>query len=168
MTKPKVNYVCSHCRGEFKARYTQPYCSLDCALWSRVDKRGPSDCWNWTGSKHVYGYGEFRYKRALYRSHRAALELSGVEIPDGLHALHSCDNPSCCNPDHLRVGTQEDNMADVSKRGRSGRRKLTDAQAREIRRLHASGESQAELSRMFSVSQPTIWHIVKGKIYKHA
>jgi hypothetical protein len=82
-------------------------------FWGRVDRRGTDDCWNWTANCHpVTGYGRTRCSRDFIYSHRMAYELTHGEIPVGMCVLHSCDNPKCCNPAHLRVGTQQDNVDD--------------------------------------------------------
>ncbi len=91
-------------------------------------------------------------------------------MPDGINVLHGCDNPPCCNPAHLRLGTQAENIADCIRRNRKaiGERtntaKLTPAQIREIR---ASGALQSELARQFNVTQPLISMIKGGKLWTH-
>lgn len=80
-------------------------------FWAKVDRSG--DCWLWMG-KRIVKYGYFNHRRA----HRVAWELTHGDIPKGLYVLHSCDNPPCVNPAHLRLGTQFDNMADMHDRGR--------------------------------------------------
>ncbi len=97
------------------------------AFWSKVDVRprrlGREVCWPWRASLDRYGYGQFKpvYGASPLRTHRVAWGIfTGQEVPYGLDILHSCDNPKCCNPAHLRPGTHDDNMADKAKRGRSG------------------------------------------------
>lgn len=96
-------------------------------FWSKVEvkpdrlKRGL--CWNWRASVDRWGYGQFKpvFGASPLRAHRVAWEIwSGQDVPDGMHILHSCDNPRCCNPEHLRIGTHQDNMNDKVSRGRSG------------------------------------------------
>lgn len=92
-------------------------------FWDRVDKSG--ECWLWFGKIEWDGYGRVKYKGKSYRAHRVAWELVNGEIEDGLLVLHRCDNPLCCNPSHLFLGTQQDNMTDKKQKGRAtGRRKL--------------------------------------------
>ncbi|HGM6611866.1 HNH endonuclease signature motif containing protein [Stenotrophomonas maltophilia] len=83
---------------------------------------GSSDsrsCWTWTGAKLPRGYGRFYYRGRAQYAHRVSLRLlRGADVPDHLVVMHSCDNPSCVNPDHLSVGTQRDNMRDASAKGR--------------------------------------------------
>lgn len=88
----------------------------------------PSGCLEFHGHRHS-GYGQFGVgsrddgTRRLVYAHRYAWELAGREVPEGMLVLHKCDNPSCCNVDHLFVGTDQDNLADMARkgRGRTGR-----------------------------------------------
>ena len=88
-------------------------------FWERVDKTG--DCWLWTGSLNATGYGTIGKGgrgNGIYLAHRVSFELHHGPIPDGLFVIHSCDNPPCVNPAHLRAGTSRDNMQDAISRGR--------------------------------------------------
>lgn len=88
-------------------------------FWSKVDKSGGADaCWLWTASRVTSGYGCFGIKRRLHGAHRIAWVLANVAIPGALHVCHRCDNPACCNPAHLFLGTREDNMRDKVAKGR--------------------------------------------------
>lgn len=81
-------------------------------LWAKVEVGGPDDCWPWTGTRQPGGYGE------IDRQHATRIIL-GLEPGDPREALHTCDNPPCCNPAHLRVGTSQDNSDDMVSKGRS-------------------------------------------------
>jgi hypothetical protein len=97
--------------------------SVKARFWDKVDKRHYRQCWEWKSRRDKDGYGHFRLsgKRSEYqrvRAHRVALVIgTGEDRPD-LLALHSCDNPACVNPAHLRWGTQSENMQDALERGR--------------------------------------------------
>lgn len=85
----------------------------------KVDKE--TGCWNFTGSKDSKGYGKVRRGGVLTGAHRYALsETLGRPIAPGRVVMHSCDNPSCINPQHLSEGTQSQNMRDCISKGRGG------------------------------------------------
>lgn len=87
------------------------------SFWARVDQSG--ECWNWTGNTNGR-YGRVEWKGRTVGTHRLAYELTiGTTIPDGQFVLHSCDNPLCCNPDHLRLGDHAENMRDRTERRRT-------------------------------------------------
>ena len=87
-------------------------------FWSKVDKRGPDECWEWIACKTGKGYGQFSIDGRPYLVHRISYELANGAIPDGLFVCHHCDNPSCCNPAHLFLGTNKDNICDCVAKGR--------------------------------------------------
>ena len=94
--------------------------SLDERLWSKVNKETSSECWEWTGSTDTCGYGQIRGEhpsKKLVRPHRYVLEQQGHNLNE-MTVLHACDNPKCCNPAHLTIGTQSDNMFDMYKKNR--------------------------------------------------
>lgn len=87
-------------------------------LWDRISNYGdPKKCWEWSGNV-VRGYGQITINYKKERTHRLAFKLAKGEIPDGMFVCHSCDNKLCCNPDHLWLGTTEDNMKDMVRKGR--------------------------------------------------
>jgi DNA-binding XRE family transcriptional regulator len=129
---------------------------------------GPDACWPFTGMTEL-GYGRVSFNGRLVRAHRLAANL-WVGDPTGMVVRHECDNRACCNPAHLRIGTQLENVRDRVERGRSadvnGERnpsaKLTVEQVREIRRL-AGSYSRSELARRYGVNRSTIYLIATGK-----
>lgn len=90
-------------------------------FWSKVDKRGEDECWEWKDFRDRGGYGKFWLNGKSVISSRVAWVIANGSIEDGLVVCHKCDNPSCCNPDHLFVGTNLDNVADRVAKGRCGR-----------------------------------------------
>lgn len=145
-------------------------------FWSKVDRRGPDDCWPWTAATNEHGYGVMRPagKRTgpSVKAHRVSAELAGMTII-GLYVLHSCDNPICVNPSHLRPGTALQNSRDMVSRLRTchGERRpqarLTAEQVIAIRQRHAAGESRPALAAEFGTSNANIGHILNGNTWRH-
>lgn len=133
----------------------------------------PDACWELVGTRNTADYGIVGKRRR--RAHRLVWEMfTGHPVPKNGILRHSCDNPPCCNPKHLTVGTHKENVADMwqRKRGftpfkdRVGAKhhnfKLTDGQIAEIRFLASSGEKGSVLARRFGVSQTHIIRLVRG------
>ena len=96
----------------------QHYVDRELSFWSKVDKKGSDECWNWNASTNR-GYGQFWIGHTFVGAHRYAYEsATNTKIPLGMSVLHHCDNPLCCNPSHLYVGDNSDNMRDKSIRNR--------------------------------------------------
>lgn len=127
-------------------------------------------CWEWQAYKLPRGYGLFSFCGQDALAHRVAYELFVGPLGENKDVMHSCDNPSCVNPDHLSLGSRKDNMQDAKKKGRMrqgethGRSVLTDAQAKEIK--EASG-FQREIAEKYGVSQTTVWEIKSGRKRQH-
>lgn len=143
-------------------------------LWHRVDQSG--DCWEWFGARN-FGYGYMSVDGRKTKTHRLSWEFANGPIPDGLCVLHTCDNPPCCNPDHLFLGTQADNMADMCNKNRgdtykkkgenhSGA-KLHDGDVRIIRTLVELGVKRSFVADFFDISGPTVCQIVNRKSWRH-
>jgi hypothetical protein len=90
-------------------------------FWEKVDQRADDVCWLWNGrARHWAGYGMFHVGNdRAEQAHRVAYALAIGPIPSGLGVLHRCDNPPCCNPSHLFLGTQADNLKDMWAKGRA-------------------------------------------------
>lgn len=149
---------------------------LPLRFWPRVNKRGPEDCWEWTGQRHPSGYGTIKVAGMMRGAHRVAWELSHGTIPAGLFVCHSCDNPPCCNPAHLFLGTSADNTRDSTAKGRHrnprllGERnpqaKLTERDAEIIRLLCGRiGLTQREVARRYGVTQSLVSQIMTQKVW---
>jgi len=132
-------------------------------------KSGPG-CWEWTGLKHPTGYGLYTRDGVTYRAHRWAYEHVNGSIPEGGVIMHTCDRPSCVNPDHLRVGTHNENRADCVAKGRqargssAGRAKLNEEQVRallmEYRTIRGNRDGKlAILAAKYGIKQGTLRNI---------
>jgi hypothetical protein len=137
-TAPR-SVACAKCSAEFtRTAPTQIHCSLKCRLLASV-KEMPSGCWEWQKST-VRGYGCMRMQAGPYEyAHRVAYRELVGPIPEYVHpvgpvVMHTCDNRLCCNPAHLRVGTQAENMADMAAKGRAANlgRVMPEEQRRKI------------------------------------
>lgn len=104
-----------------------PRRSLAERLWAKVDRRGPDECWPWlAGTTRGYGYLRAGGLGRMIYAHRAAWEVAnGCTIPAGMVACHTCDNPICCNPTHLWIGTVGDNNRDMTAKGRNWQQRKT-------------------------------------------
>lgn len=145
--------------------------SLADRFWEKVDVRGPDECWPWLASTNPNGYGQIIDvgHGPMLKAHRVCWTLCFGPIPAGMGVLHHCDNPPCCNPRDLFLGTQPDNIADMVAKGRQNggpplgirnNAKLTEAQAAEI--LSASG-LQREIAARYRITPSQVSHIKSGK-----
>ena len=145
----------------------------------KVGPRTEFGCREWTASTGSHGYGQMTVKRdgkkTVETAHRLAWELFRGPIPAGLIVRHTCDNRRCVNPNHLLIGTQQDNVDDMYRRdrARSSRgedrndARLTDAKVVEIRQRASGGESSRALGAVFKVSHTTILKIVRREKWSH-
>jgi hypothetical protein len=121
--RPPRIVTCIGCGQKFSTMATRSgfeSCSITCRIAGGIERRGPNECWPWTGLLDKDGYGEFGFAKKKYKAHRASLEIKlGRPIFPGLHAMHSCDFPACCNPDHLSEGTSKQNNDDMIAKGRA-------------------------------------------------
>lgn len=132
----------------------------------------PDGCWVWTGYVNPKGYGQIGLSgRKLGLTHRVAYSLHYGVDPGSLLVCHRCDNPPCCNPAHLFLGTAGDNTRDMIAKGRvraprgerSGMAKLTDAQVEEIRARAARGETQASIAVDFGIHPAHASRVIRRK-----
>lgn len=151
-------------------------------FWAKVSRLADNDaCWEWTAATSEKGYGRFSLGqgRSPQVASRLAWELTNGPIPDGLCVLHICDNPPCCNPAHLFLGTTADNNADMLAKGRHRSRNMQGDRnphaalswddVREIRRVYVRGSrtlGSGALARRFGVSDSHILAIISGRAWQ--
>jgi hypothetical protein len=138
---------------------------------SKIHKGSPTECWPWTAGKYKhFGYGQFnagrdsKGRQDTRYAHRVAFQIATGIDPQFAVVMHSCDNPPCCNPAHLSLGTQADNVHDAARKGRyTGPRqrsqRLTDAQIADIR---DSKETLAVVARRHGCSIPYASFVRRG------
>lgn len=149
-------------------------------FWGYVDKENSkifyngTRCWEWKGTCPA-GYGQFRVGKEKLKTHRLSYEMKFGDIPKGFLVCHHCDNSVCMNPDHLFLGTPQDNMIDMVSKGRhrdqKGEKnwncKLSEEQVFEIRKMYSpfgkNGKNARELAKEFGVSNQHISEIVNYK-----
>lgn len=124
------------------------------------------ECLEWSMARQPGGYGAVTIERRVWLTHRLSWLLHKGEDPGDLDVLHHCDNPSCCNPDHLFLGYHRDNMADKARKGRTNRAKITAQLAASIRERVAAGASQSDLAVELGIGRHTIVDIVRGRSWK--
>ncbi len=139
-----------------------PRGTLEERFWRYVEKG--DGCWNWTGAA-TEGRGYLTGRGTQLRASRVSWELHNGPIAEGLLVCHKCDNPACVRPDHLFLGTQEDNMQDMAKKGR-GRRKLTEEQVREIRASYPAQGFRA-LGKRYGVDKALVGRIIRRELWRH-
>jgi len=144
-------------------------------FWSKVDIKNDDECWEWKASLDQCGYGQFRVNGIYIGAHRVAYELTYGKIEDNLCALHTCDNPPCCNPFHLKKGTRADNTNDMIIKGRwnggvgskNGLSKLTESDVIEIRHKRELGYTIISLADEYGVTHTSISRICLKHTWKH-
>lgn len=160
--------------------YRRLYGTLEARFWGKVAIGKPDDCWEWQATVNVTsGYGAFTLRGKDRPAHRVAYELRhDAEPPDDLFVCHTCDNRRCVNPAHLFLGTRQDNVDDMMRKGRladmhgekSPIHKLTEKDVRYIRSVFMSGSPEfggAALARKFGVTQAAVWNVIHRKTWRH-
>jgi hypothetical protein len=146
-------------------------------IWSRIDKKGPYDCWVWISGigKNGYGYIKTRIgprkegKNKYESAHRLVYTEVNGPIPEGMLICHKCNNRKCCNPSHLYAGTNQDNMNDKVRSGHSTfgsknpKARLKESDIVQIRQLRSEGKTLKSIAEQFNVHLATIGYICQGK-----
>jgi hypothetical protein len=159
------SYRCSGAANARKGKITPP----EVRFWAKVNKT--DGCWLWTAGVHAVGYGRFGASNGVTVSaHRYSYEQCVGPIPDGMLVCHRCDNRLCVRPDHLFLGTHEENTRDAMKKGRlakgerAGSAKLT---AEIVRAIFLAAGTQDDIAARFGVSQGHVWRIKHRRAWKH-
>lgn len=164
---------------EFKARF-----------FANVPNGTQGECWEWLGHQTNRGYGTIKYHQVGFLAHRVALYFACKPVSQDMHACHRCDNPLCCNPDHLFWGTHQNNMDDMNSKNRChrlrgdahpsrlrpetrprgdnhARSKVTAKQVLEIREMSALGATQLAIAGSFGICREAVRAIVRRKTWRH-
>lgn len=147
-------------------------------FFSKINTNNPKGCWIWTACTNYAGYGVAWNGNKVVRAHRMSWVIHNGCIPKGNHhgtcVCHTCDNRNCVNPDHLFLGTQQENLTDMCVKGRqalgcdNGQSKLTEKSVLKIRELYATGKhSQKNIAVEYGVDPSLISYIVRRKNWKH-
>jgi HNH endonuclease len=174
-----VQCTCAQCGAAFQIKPSEAkrgrglHCSKKCqddargrllsTFWAWVDRSVPDGCWPWTRARDGCGYGLIK---DAPRTHRHAWTLTYGPIPPDMDVCHTCDNPPCCNPAHLFLGTHAENMADKASKGRASK-KLTEDDVREIRRIRAADSTLVTIAQQFSITETMVSRIVRRLKWAH-
>jgi len=146
---------------------------------SKYEKNTRNGCWEWFAAKDVHGYGRIgTVDKKIEVASRFSWRIHHGDIPSKMCVCHKCDNPCCVNPEHLFLGTYQDNALDSKRKGRSSkppvhegashhRAKLNERQVLEIRSLYRTKRySQRALGRKFGMHQTVVGKIIRGDLWK--
>lgn len=150
-------------------------------FWEKVDRWNGDGCWLWTAARNASGYGVFAFNvgaNDIRLAHRVAYELVRGPIPPGRIICHACDNPSCCRPEHLFEGSNQDNTDDLMAKGRYVPRRHAEGEAHagaklrraivlDARASHAAGETFVSIARRHAVGVSAIRRAVRGETWRH-
>ncbi len=157
-------------------------------FWANVSRGEPQACWLWMAGRFNDGYGCVAWEGKARRAHRVAWQIANGPIAGAMLVCHRCDVALCCNPDHLFVGTQQDNMTDKVAKGRQakglgapahlyperrprgethGHHTLTESIVLELRALKSRGGNLAEAARRFNIGCAAAYAAAAGRNWRH-
>ncbi len=194
MVCPKIiPRICVQCNKNFLTRKSiinagyGRFCSLSCSItkrnyalklsseeifWANLEKLNDNECWVYTKCISTAGYGRIQINRKFISAHRFSYQLHFGDIPEGMFVCHHCDNPPCCNPYHLFLGTSSDNSNDMAAKFRNDKgeehwnNKLNEAQVLEIKSLIKNGDPVSVIAKMYGIHVNTIYDIRNNRIWK--
>ena len=151
---------------------------LPLRFWAKVNRDGPvvrpalGECWTWTGASNATGYGRIRSGDEIETAHRTSWLLTRGEIPAGMFVCHRCDNKLCVRPEHLFLGTNAENVADMISKGRQAKGEarsdiLTESDVVDIRSCASFGASHRALGESFGISREHARDIVNHRRWRH-
>lgn len=140
-------------------------------FWANVAIGAPDECWPWRRAKPGK-YGFFQADRRCTHAHRYAWIFTHSDIDTGICVCHKCDNPPCCNPNHLFLGSHAENAADKVAKGRQsratthGRARLTTSQVREIRAMYRAGQLPRLIAQALGLNLSTVACVAYGRTWR--
>lgn len=165
---------CKSCWSEIRSPGKRTFAEI---FWASVDRSGgASACWEWRGPRHYLGYGCFgKSKKHERYAHRFAWEDRFGPIPEGAEVCHECDNPPCCNPEHLKLGSHQENMMGMLRRNRFPDRRgilattvrLKENEVIAIRERAHSRESRIKIAADYGISKSTVSSIYWRRSWSH-
>ncbi len=168
---------CLYCGNSVPRQSRVQFCTDSCRFWHKVDMRGPTECWLWLGTKPAFGHGQFVCQGSVVYAHRFAWEQYYGRIPDddNVCILHKCDVPACVNPAHLFMGTREDNVADMRRKGRGAKPPILRGAANPnakiddniVREIKASPVTPREIAARFGITRRAYYKIRSGETWGH-
>jgi len=148
---------------------THPFTFTAEKFWARM-RRDDDGCLRWSGRTDRDGYGRLRKHGTRRGAHQVAWELTYGPIPDGLCVLHRCDHPPCCDPEHLFLGTNQDNNADKVAKGRGTQGEqvaLAKLNPAAVRLIRSSKATTVVLGRLLGVSDVAVGLVRRGRTWRH-
>lgn len=173
---PLRERFCNHCGQVFQpTNGGMRFCRPECALWGRTRKT--KSCWLYEGGRIPTGYGKIKVDGRQLYAHRFAWMLTCGEIPSGLFVCHVCDVPNCVRPEHLFLGTNQENQWDDRDKGRQplqgeahGNAKVTERLVKYLRTVFVPWDpifGRAALARRFGLNPTYVSRLVHGQRWRH-